>query len=410
VKKKPSFRLVIVFLTLSILVSCSANSPAEPERTLAEKLQEALDRELALHQVRGASAAVIVPGHATWLGTSGISHENVPIEAGMIFGIGSMTKNFMATIILQLAEEGVLTLDDTVQQWLAPLPNIDGGITIRQLLNHTSGLYDFTEHPDWGEGILADMERIWSPEETISAFVLDPVFAPGAGYEYSSTNYLVIGMIVEEATGTPVSVQLRNRILGPLGLTVSFFSVEEEIVGTLAHRWGDIDEDGQLEDLSAYSRNALDSMLWASGALYSTAENMARYSRALFNRALFTQSSLDQMLTWIPYPHNPALGYGFGILVIPDFVPGVLAYGHDGTVPGYKGRWAYLPDHGVHIVVFLNEDNYECLTAITIALANVALEHSRLSWGNTSASTKLRPRRLNYLRSLWSNYAVGDRG
>jgi D-alanyl-D-alanine carboxypeptidase len=116
-------------------------------------------------------------------------------------------------------------------------------------------------------------------------------------------------------------------------------------------------------------------MLWTCGALYSTAENMARYSRALFNRALFTQSSLDQMLTWIPYPHNPALGYGFGILIIPDFVPGVLAYGHDGTVPGYKGRWAYLPDHGVHIVVFLNEDNYDCLTAITTALADVALEH-----------------------------------
>jgi len=371
---KSFFRASICLLSLAILVSCSANSPAEPEKTLAEKLQEALDRELGLFHVRGASAAVIVPGQNTWLGASGISHENVPTEPGMIFGMGSMTKNFMATIILQLAEEGVLTVDDSLQQWLPPLPNIDGGITIRQLLNHTSGLYDFTENPDWGAAILADLDRIWSPEETISAFVLAPIFAPGAGYEYSSTNYLVIGMIVEVATGTPVSVQLRDRILDPQGLTHTYFSVEEEIIGTLAHRWYDIDEDGQLEDCSSYPRNSLDSMLWTCGALYSTAENMARYSRALFNRGLFTQSSLDQMLTWIPYPHNPALGYGFGILTIPDFVPGVLAYGHDGTVPGYKGRWVYLPDHGVHIVVLLNEDNYECLTAITIALARVALE------------------------------------
>ena len=371
--RKKNLHILLCFLAFSIFVSCCSNPPSEPERTLAEKLQEALDGALALHDVRGASAAVIVPGHDTWLGASGISHENVPMEPGMLFGMGSITKNFMATIVLQLAEEGVLTVDDSVRQWLPPHPKIDGNITIRQLLNHTSGLYDFTENPDWGPAIAADFNRIWSPEETISAFVLKPDFAPGTGFEYSSTNYLVIGMIIEAATHTQVSLQLRNRILDPLNLTHTFFSVEEEIVGTLAHRWFDINQDGQMEDLSSYSRNALDSMLWTCGALYSTAEDVVRYSRALFRCELFTRNSLVQMLTFIPYPPIPTRGYGFGILTIPDFIPGVLAYGHDGTVPGYKARWVYLPDHGVHIAVLLNEDDYDCLTAITIALANVAL-------------------------------------
>ena len=370
---KMSSRLLLYFLFFAIFMSCCSNPPADPEKALAGGLQEALDRELAQHNVRGASAAVIVPGHDTWLGASGISHENVPMEPEMIFGMGSMTKNFMATIVLQLAEEGVLTVDDPVRQWLPPHPKIDGNITIRQLLNHTSGLYDFTTNPDWGPAIAADFNRIWSPEETISAFVLKPDFAPGTGFEYSSTNYLVIGMIIEAATHTQVSLQLRNRILDPLNLTHTFFSVEEEIVGTLAHRWFDINQDGQMEDLSSYSRNALDSMLWTCGALYSTAEDVVRYSRALFRCELFTRNSLVQMLTFIPYPPIPTRGYGFGILTIPDFIPGVLAYGHDGTVPGYKARWVYLPDHGVHIAVLLNEDDYDCLTAITIALANVAL-------------------------------------
>ena len=372
---KRTFFTILPLLAFLVFFTARCSMP-DSKPLLAEKLQDALDRELARYQGMGASAAVIVPGQDIWLGSSGISSGNVPMEPGMIFGIGSITKNFMATIVLQLAEEGVLTVDDTVDRWLPPLPNVDGSITVRQLLNHTSGVYDFTENPGWGPAILADMYRIWTPEETISALVLEPDFAPGTGYEYSNTNYLVIGLIVEAATHTQVSVQLRRRILDPLGLARTFFSVEEQIDGTLAHRWTDTNGDGRLEDLSTYPRNALDSMLWTCGALYSSAEDIVRYSRALFQCELFTQNSLDQMLTLIPYIHNPALGYGFGILTIPDFLPGVLAYGHDGTVYGYKARWIYLPVHGVHIAVLLNEDDYDCLTAIAMALAEVALGQS----------------------------------
>jgi CubicO group peptidase (beta-lactamase class C family) len=133
--------------------------------------------------------------------------------------------------------------------------------------------------------------------------------------------------------------------------------------------------DGQPEDISSYPRNAHDSMLWTTGALYSTAEDVVRYSRALFNCELFTRDSLEQMLDYVPYPYNPALGYGFGILIIPDFIPNIQALGHDGTVYGFKARWVYLPDYDVHIAVLLNEDNYDCLTAITAGLARVVLNH-----------------------------------
>ena len=355
--------------------SCSGGG-LSPEQTLARDLQRALDEELAAHGGFGASAAVLVPGLGAWEGASGVSFGTTPVTSDMLFGIGSVTKSFVATLVLRLVEEGVLGLDDSLGQWLPDLPNVATTITLRQLLNHTSGVADFTKNPAWGPAILADVEHRWSPEETITTLVGAPLFAPGAGYQYSSTNYLLVGMVIEAATGRNVAGELRNRVLTPAALAHVFFSVEEPIVGTVAHRWEDVDGDGELEDLSSLSPKALDSMLWTAGALYATARDVVEYSSALFGGRLLSSASLAAMLEWIPYPNDPALGYGFGILIIPPshFLPGVPAYGHDGTVPGFKARWVYLPDHGIHIAALLNRDDYECLTAITVRLAQVALQ------------------------------------
>ena len=366
---------LLILASGQLFIRCSRDSIVDPGPTLSQELQEVLDNTLEIHNGIGVSAAVLMPGQEIWVGASGISHDTVPIETDMIFCLGSITKNYMAALVLQLVEEGVLTLEDPLNQWLPSFPNIDSAITIRQLLNHTSGIYDFTRNPAWGESILADLNRTWSPEETIHTFVLEPVFAAGTNYEYSNTNYLLVGMIIKEATHSQISTLLRERILTPLGLAHTFFSIEEDIIGTVAHRWEDMNGDGQPDDISSYPRNAHDSMLWTTGALYSTAEDVVRYSHALFNCELFTRESLEQMLDYVPYPYNPALGYGFGILIIPDFIPNIQALGHDGTVYGFKARWVYLPDYDVHIAVLLNEDNYDCLTAITAGLARVVLNH-----------------------------------
>ena len=151
-------RIFIFLFLLSVFISCS--EPTQPVITLTQKLNNALDLELEQHNGIGASVAVLMPGQNLWRGTSGISYSNVPVEPDMIFGIGSITKNFIATIILQLAEEGILTVNDSLYKWLPHFTNIDSTITIRQLLNHTSGIYDFTKNPDWGASILANLNRI----------------------------------------------------------------------------------------------------------------------------------------------------------------------------------------------------------------------------------------------------------
>jgi len=193
--------LLIIIL---IITSCSGNQPGskmsseESEFSLAMKLQNALDKALEIgsegHQL-GISAAIIIPDEEIWIGVAGVSHPGTPIAPEMLFDIGSSEKNFQAALVLKLKEEGLLSLDDPISKWLPDYPNINHTVTIRQLLNHTSGIYDFIEHPDstWRRGFSnIDPIKIWTPEEVITTFMSEPYFSPGEGWHYSTTNYLLL--------------------------------------------------------------------------------------------------------------------------------------------------------------------------------------------------------------------------
>ena len=344
-------------------------------RSLEEELQEALDIVSESKGVLGAAVAVQIPGHDVWVGTVGTSFDTTLIERDMIFSIASITKSFVATVILRLAEEGVLTLEDSLHQWLPANPNIDSTVTVRQLLNHTSGIHSYAW--DVNMYFLDNPEKIWTPEEIITTLVEEPYFPPGTSFHYSNTNYILLGMIIRQATGSEVSTQLRNHILNPLGLNHTFLGIEEEIIGEIAHGWEDIDGDGQQEDLSMYSRNAFNSLLWTCGGMYSSAEDLVIFSRALFEGDLLTQSSLDQMLDFYPYPPDPDLGYGLGICIIANFIPGVRAIGHTGGIYGYVSSMVYMPDYEAHISVTVNASRYSNSPneLIANALAEVVMHH-----------------------------------
>jgi D-alanyl-D-alanine carboxypeptidase len=342
-----------------------------------DRYQDALDREVAAHGVVGASAAVIVSGHRPWAGASGTSDGSEPIAPGMLFGIASVTKTFVATVVLQLAEEGALDLEDRVEFWLEPLPNVDGTATIRQLLNHTSGVFDFAQHPGYVAAISADPTRCWTPQETISEFVLEPHAAPGAEFHYSNTGYLLLGLIIERAAGGLVSAQIRSRIVGPLDLDDTFFAVEEAIGGEVAHPWADLDLDGVPEDIAYVPRTSGESTAWTSGALYSSAADAARFLSALLQGELLGAGSLDQMLDFIPA--TSAAGYGLGVQEVYGFADGLSGIGHDGGTYGYTARIICLPERRVFIAVLVNQsspdpdDDYRTIHAISRALAAEAL-------------------------------------
>ncbi|MDB4442498.1 beta-lactamase family protein [bacterium] len=146
-KKKLFLNLLVFALAVFSFLFWFDTADAISSRTFATKLQQVLDTEIERNNGIGVSAAVIIPGRTPWHGVSGVSHGTTSITTDMLFGIGSNTKNFMAALILQLAEEGKLSLEDPLSKYLASYPNIDSTTTIRQLLNHTSGIYHFTDHP-----------------------------------------------------------------------------------------------------------------------------------------------------------------------------------------------------------------------------------------------------------------------
>lgn len=352
--------LLLVLLGLSAwIASCSGDSPAAPEPTLEEELQSIVDRGAQLHNAVGFAAGLFAPGHGPCVAVGGVSHGNTPIAADMAFQVGSITKTFTATVIAQLLEEGTVTLDDSLHEWLPSFPNIDSSITVRQLLLHTSGVRDIWNHPSIWDAVMADWSRVWTGEEVLSAFVGSPHFQPGAGWYYTNTNYILLGLIIERATGASLAEAFRHRIIEPLGLAHTYLAAAEPAAAPVAHGWKDVDDDGILDDISIGESASYYSMGLASSALAASAGDLIAFSRALVGGQLVSLQMLDRMLT--DRVATPAPGemrwYGYGIEWHgPDVVGDVEAWGHTGVTGGYLAMWAYLPDWDAHVVVLQSGD------------------------------------------------------
>ncbi len=265
------------------------------------------------------------------------------------FRVGSVTKTFVATVVLQLAGEGKLGLDDSVQRWLPGV--VPGGerITVRQLLNHTSGLFNYTDDETLIQHLIADRTRTWTPRELVGvATAHPPVFAPGARWSYSNTGYIVLGMIAEAATGRPIGTELQTRIFAPLHLKGTTFDSAPRIAGQYAHGYFG---SPRARDVSVFSPSGA----WAAGAIVSTASDVARFYRALLGGKLLRPDMLNAMTTTVPIMDGAR--YGLGIAKVP--MPCGTAWTHDGDFPGYLTTAAASPDGRRQAVVMVNTDSLD---------------------------------------------------
>jgi D-alanyl-D-alanine carboxypeptidase len=330
-----------------------------PELSFASDLQTAIDGVLSAYpECRlGISAAVKMPEHQTWSGVSGYSHQDVPISQDMLFIVGSIQKNFEAALVLKLAEDDLLSLDDPISNYLPPYPNVDGNITIRQLLNHTSGVFNVFEHPDFPwVGTDVDYSKEWEEEEVFNTFVLEPYGPPGYAQHYSSTNYLLITLVIEEVTGSTVPEEIECHFLEPMGLENTYVSMGELPPARYprAHPWADIDLDGNLDDLHDIPRTWSASL--SHPVMFSTPRDLVDWLNALYHdRNVLDPNSLEKMLT---YPevtlHDPEGGkYALGVV---DYthVNRTQAFGHMGSALGYTGAALYLPDYNLSIAWLIN--------------------------------------------------------
>mgnify|MGYP006413812269 CR=1 FL=1 len=346
-----AFRRYIVschLLLCCVLLLCqSVTAQIDPE--VDQILQEALDRYRASSGSVGLAMAVSLPEHGTWAGASGLSARDAetPMTLENMFRVGSITKTFVAAAIMQLAEEGVLTVEDPVAKWLPGLVPNGENITIRHLLTHTSGIFSYTDDDTFWEESVADLNRRWKPEEIVAiAAGHDPNFAPGSQWSYSNTGYTLLGMIVEKTTDSTVAAEIRHRFLEPLQMNRTFLAGVEEGPEGLAHGYVS-DGSGTLSDVEAQPYTAIETGAWAAGAMVSSVGDLAHWASALYGGEVLASASLEQMLT------VEKGNYGFGVFRSNTLLG--AAFGHGGGIPGFISSMDYLPDHGIAIVVLANQ-------------------------------------------------------
>jgi CubicO group peptidase (beta-lactamase class C family)/pimeloyl-ACP methyl ester carboxylesterase len=307
----------------------------------------------------GIALAVDQDGEILFDGAAGLanSEAQTPLSPTDRFRIYSITKTFTAVLVLQLVDEGVLALDDTVADLLddpavARIPNVEQ-ITLRQLLTHTSGVYDYfaEDSPFWEDAYLgedADWSRVWTPEELLAyadGAEHAPDFAPGEGVRYSNTGYILLGLIVEEATGQPFVNRLHQQILDPLGLTDTFFAATEPVPGGTVqgyHLFGD-----ELVNVSETHLSAQ----WTEGGMVSTTRDLLRFADVLFGGELLSPASLQEMLIFVP-SERPGIAWGLGAAQMQTAAGALVGMG--GAGPGFAARLFRQPESDLTVVLLTN--------------------------------------------------------
>ena len=363
--------LSVLVLIPVFLFSCSPREAG----SLNERMQSILDRGIARYGIHGVSATVIFPDGTIWNGVSGVSHDAVKIAPDMVFAVGSITKNVVAALTLKLVEDGILSLEAPLSRWLPDYPHVDGRITIRQLLNHTSGIDMYWNSQDIWDALIADPARTWAPEEVLG-YIKEPHFRPGEGWAYSNTNYLLLAMILEKATATPLPELLRKRLFEPYRMAPITLSQEDNTPPNQAHIYGDdlMFGDGDKDNTFA-PRAAHESIGFGSNGIFTTSETLARWGHRLFGGEILQPGSLQAMMEMVTFaPVANMRAYGLGVQEYDrQFSAGRRAIGHGGGNIGTSSHLVHFPDLNITIVVMINAFPNRGLGVITRKLIRVVL-------------------------------------
>ncbi|GGO47292.1 D-alanyl-D-alanine carboxypeptidase [Streptomyces daqingensis] len=321
--------------------------------------QEAMDEQVA----KGAAPGVLAQaedGGGVWKGASGTAERTTlrPPLAGDRFRIGSLTKPFVAAVVLQLAAEGKVGLDDPVERWLPGTLKGHGHdgrrVTVRQLLGHTSGVYDFTADPAvrrdyFGPGFLRSRYEAREPAAQVrTAMRHAPSFAPGAGWEYSNTNYVLVGMVVERVTGRSYAEEVERRITRPLGLDdTSLPGGSPRIAGPHGRSYSTLSRSGPHAPV--YDVTGLDpSLAGAAGEMISSTDDLIRFMRALLGGDVLPPRQLREMKSAVPTGDGSRYGLG---LTVRRLSCGTEVWGHEGTIQGSRSTAVTTAD-GAHSAAF----------------------------------------------------------
>ena len=358
------------------------------------ELQTALDRmaeDLGLENM--AVGVGIATPDGSWSGASGVANieTQIPVEPNDLFNIASISKSFTSAVILRLQEKGQLSLDDTLGAWLpaiaAQIPGSEN-LTLRQILNGTSGIADYTSNEEFlvslADDYLSDDNRDWQPEEILEYIAGQPLFSSDFSTDigtYPNTGYVVAALVAEEATGLPFEQILTEEILHPLGLDHTFFTTQGVDLDRRVNGYedifsadGEIGEDGFLEDYTSLNT----SFAFSAGSIVSNAEDVAIFFDALASGELLQPESTAEIFDYIDTGIPEFARFGMG--VFPRIYPWGEAKSMTGGIFGYSSEVDYLVESDLTISVLVNQGSakanltafaYKAAIAKTLGLGNV---------------------------------------
>ncbi|MGB2897272.1 MAG: serine hydrolase domain-containing protein [Anaerolineales bacterium] len=375
---RPLFRVAWVSTLLNFLSNCVVAAGVTQAGDREDVLQDALVQGIAMG-IPGLSVAIGTDDGLAWTGTAGYSDllEKVPVKTCDRFCVGSITKTFVARVILQLAKEGKLDLTRTAADYLdleivREVPNSDKA-TLRQLLNHQSGIPDWESQEMWirvGRGDQMDLGKVWDKTETLEyvrSEHLPAVHEPGQQYRYSNTNYTILGLIIEAITGNDAATEIRQRILQPLHLEETFFESFEDVPGGYVHHYhyatphfvdlaGVHREFSEIRPYLVESTAANFSPEWTAGGMVSSARDLVRWAQAIRNGELLDPTVQKEIFTHYPPQEfsSSKEEYMLGILRIKDYYNDRAVIGHGGGTLGFTAKMYWFEETDIVVVLLTN--------------------------------------------------------
>jgi len=356
---------------VAFLFFCHAGlaQKAATANDLRQKVQTAFDAWYQADKFPGATVGVALADGTSFAVAVGYSdvQAKTPMKPNDRMLAGSVGKTFAAAVAFQLISEKKISLDDKVEKylgsepWYSRLPNAKD-ITIRQLMSHTSGLVRYEFKDQFTKDLSANPDKVWKPAELL-AYLLDEKapFEAGKGWEYSDTNYIVLGMIMEKVTGKKFYDLARDRVLKPLKLTNTLPSDSRMIKGLIQGYAGADNPFGGKDAVIENGKFSINPQFeWTGGGYVSTSEDLARWAKMMYEGKAFSPSLLPEMLNGVSAPmHGRDAKYGLGVIIRPTSAG--ITYGHSGFFPGYLTDVMYFPEEKIAVAVQLNTSVFRSL-------------------------------------------------
>jgi D-alanyl-D-alanine carboxypeptidase len=315
---------------------------------LAQRLDAAINQAMTTTGVPGAIVGIWGPD-GDYVRAFGVADKSTraPMKTDFYSRIGSVTKTFTVTAVLQLADEGKLGLDDPIAEYVPGVP-LGDRITLRQLARMQSGLFNYSASPEFQKAMFADPRRAFTPRELLNYALAEPnQFPPGDRFEYCNTNTILLGLVVQKVTGEPLHAYIHDRIVTPLGMSHTSFPTTNAFPDPHAQGYTVQTADGKEATATDWDP----SWGWAAGAMNSTLDDMRIWADALANGKLLTPQMQQQRLQTVSSPGMPPQdGYGLGIFNLGGWI------GHNGSLPGYQTVVVYLPQKQTSLVILTNTD------------------------------------------------------